>query len=32
MVVEANTGGSLAADLEIELAGTFVIDTDSFVL
>jgi Ca2+-binding RTX toxin-like protein len=32
MVVEANTGGSLAADLEIELAGTFVIDADSFVL
>lgn len=32
MVVEANTGGSLASDLEIELAGTFVIDADSFVL
>lgn len=31
-VVEANTGGSLAPDLTIELAGTFVVDADSFVL
>ena len=31
-VVEANTGGSLAPDLAIELSGTFVVDADSFLL
>jgi Ca2+-binding RTX toxin-like protein len=31
-VVEANTGGSLAPDLTIELRNTFTVDADSFLL